>query len=393
MESIIIETIKRVVNESKKDSGWSDLALVGHNLSKEGINYKSMGFLKLKDLFLDPSTESVFELHEDDSIQPSVFSVREKKASSYSKKTRTNSRDRASSPFNLMRWAYIREFQSVVAQLKKMALEERWYYEKQDPSNPYPILSNYLKYTFFRLMKEEKVQYKNGFAAFNTGLVNKLYDPIYALFEKNKNVGMQEWFFINFCVAGQEREGKQLVEIFNPLPERATYANSPSDYFYDGKSEPLMDWDHIILDNVARLPIDFLMENKPNNFVVRDTEGMEEMARREYIDSFVKAIKDDDKAFRIMQNRIKDALKVAMKRVEWNFRTAIPMYYPTRDIVSLLLPLALVDEDKIDIALVIERKPSGLYQGQTILPLELAYSDARLINRPDSDWLVANNIE
>lgn len=390
MEQIIIETIKKVVNESMKESGWSDLAFVGNKLAKEGLNFKSMGFLKLKDMFLDPDVETVFELKADNSTPP-VFSVREKKSTSRSN-ARKNFRD--NDP-NLMQWAYMGDFQSAITKLKNLALEERWYYERQNPSYPYPILSNYLKYTFFRLMKENKVKCGTNYAAFNTGLVNKLYDPIYALFGKNNKVqnNRYEWYFIDFCVAGQEREGKTLVNSFNPLPERATYADSNSDYFYDGKSEPIMDWNHIILENVGRLPVDFLTENRPDGFIIRDTEEMEEMDKRAYYASFAKAIENDAKIFRTMQNRIKDALKVAMKRVEWNFKTAIPMYYPRNNTFSLLLPLALVDEDKIDVALVIEKKPSGLYQGQTILPLELAYCDARLITRPDSDWLVANNIE
>ena len=60
--------------------------------------------------------------------------------------------------------------------------------------------------------------------------------------------------------------------------------------------------------------------------------------------------------------------------------------------MSLLLPLALVDDEKVDIALVVEKTESGNYLGHTILPLEWAYSNARLVCRPDSDWLVAENI-
>jgi hypothetical protein len=36
---------------------------------------------------------------------------------------------------------------------------------------------------------------------------------------------------------------------------------------------------------------------------------------------------------------------------------------------------------------VVERKQSGAYQGQTVLPLAMAYSNSRLVTRPDSDWL------
>ena len=86
-------------------------------------------------------------------------------------------------------------------------------------------------------------------------------------------------------------------------------------------------------------------------------------------------------------NRIKDAVSLALKKVEWNYKTAIPVYFPAQNTVSLLLPLCLVDEDHVDLALVVERQKSGAYQGQTILPLNLAYTNSRLITRPDSDWL------
>jgi hypothetical protein len=39
------------------------------------------------------------------------------------------------------------------------------------------------------------------------------------------------------------------------------------------------------------------------------------------------------------------------------------------------------------LALVVERKQSGAYQGQTVLPLAMAYNNSRLVTRPDSDWL------
>lgn len=91
--------------------------------------------------------------------------------------------------------------------------------------------------------------------------------------------------------------------------------------------------------------------------------------------------------------RIENALETSIKRANWNYKTAIPMYYPTLNTTSLLLPLALLDENVIDVALVIEKQPSGNYIGQTILPLEWAYSNARLITRPDSDWLITEHIQ
>jgi len=117
------------------------------------------------------------------------------------------------------------------------------------------------------------------------------------------------------------------------------------------------------------------------------------LEKNNYYNELSKAIETDSKKFRAIKNRFSDSLSLALKRVQWNFKTAIPMYYPSNDKMSLLLPLSLIDDDIIDLALVTEKTPSGNYLGHTILPLDWAYSNARLITRPDSDWLVAEQIE
>ena len=66
------------------------------------------------------------------------------------------------------------------------------------------------------------------------------------------------------------------------------------------------------------------------------------------------------------------------------------MYYPRIDKMCLFLPLCLVEDNKVDVALVVEKKSSGRYQGSTIYRLDWAYKCARLICRPDSDWLTIN---
>ena len=91
-------------------------------------------------------------------------------------------------------------------------------------------------------------------------------------------------------------------------------------------------------------------------------------------------------------NRLQDAIDLAVKRVRWNYKTAIPLYFPKGNCMSLMLPLSLQEDSKADAALVVQLMDSGVYQGQTILTLDQAYVDARLICRPDSDWLNPGNI-
>jgi hypothetical protein len=298
-------------------------------------------------------------------------------------------------PHNLMQWAWMGDFRQVISDLKSFALKERWHYKSQNPTFPYPILSKYLSYTFFRLSKENgKIKSNEQYSAFNTGLVNNLYEPIYALFEKNKVQGKQEWYFHEFCISGVGKAGKLFASNFNPLPERAQFFNNPAELIYDlNAPEPQMNWNHIILDNVSRLPLEFLEENKPSGFLFRDSSTMNTIERIQYFESLAEAIEADSKKFRAIKNRFADSLSLALKRVQWNFKTAIPMYYPSNNKMSLLLPLSLLDDEVIDLALVTEKTQSGSYLGHTILPLSWAYSNARLITRPDSDWLIAEKIE
>ena len=50
------------------------------------------------------------------------------------------------------------------------------------------------------------------------------------------------------------------------------------------------------------------------------------------------------------------------------------------------MPLCLISEDHVDLALVLSKAKGG-YLAHTIFPLDWAYKHSRLITRPDSDWL------
>lgn len=398
----ILQKIIQVLDNNKSTDGWTDLAVIGKPLTDLGVNYKALGYLKLREL-IEEYQENIEIKRDETSHKVPVLYARQKlidrqtqtKTSITTTVTKHQVKQNGSIPQNLMQWAWMSDFRQVVNDLKNIALKERWFYKTQNPSFPFPILSKYLTYTFFRLSKEPgKIKTTDQYASFNTGLVNNLYEPIYALFEKNRVQGRQEWYFHEFCISGVGKAGKILASNFNPLPERAHYFSNPSELIYDSSApEPQLNWNHIILDNVSRLPIDFLEENKPEGFLFRDTATMNTIERDQYYTDLAAAIENDSKKFRAIKNRFSDSLDLALKRVQWNFKTAIPMYYPPYNKMSLLLPLSLIDDEVIDLALVTEKTQSGNYLGHTILPLGWAYSNARLVTRPDSDWLVADRIE
>lgn len=294
-----------------------------------------------------------------------------------------------------------------------IALEERWYYNDADKQTK-PILKNYLSYTFERLQYEDEIERKKAQkenrqprlkileneknAIFNTGLVDSIYDPIYAFFSRNTGKYesiTQPWVFIAFATANSYYQN--IITDFAYKPIRAEYFTNPSDLYYDCNAQkPTINWEHIIKDNIERLPIGFIKKGATEGFnFIDDIDALPKPQRRDYYEKLAQAIYNDEDWLQFLTTKFRNALDIALSRVAWNYKTAIPVYYVTDHKLSLLLPLALEKKGIIDVALVCEHKvdeASGVnnYVGRTIFTLQMAYNNARLITRPDSDWLMAD---
>ena len=298
---------------------------------------------------------------------------------------------------DLLQWSYLGYLPNTLNQLRALALSERWEFQNtpEDPDHPFPILHSYLRYTFERLVLEGKVRISANeqFAAFNTGLVDSRYETIFAVFQRNEGAS-SPWQLAEFCIAGEGSEGRNLVRNFTPLPSPAHYFDSPTDLLYDArKGSPELDWEHVVIERIDRFPPAFLEDNCPAGFELRDVRGLSWQDRRQYRESLGQAIQDDKKTYRRIMNRVRDAVQLSIKRVSWNFKTAVPQYYPRVQQLQLLLPLCLVSDECVDLALAVEITPAGGYLGHTTLPLDWAYRNARLVCRPDSDWLEPDAIQ
>jgi len=158
----------------------------------------------------------------------------------------------------LLDWAYMGYVPRALADLANLALRERWEFKDTapDPDRPQPILYSYVLQTFGRLVLEEKVLVNRhaSFAAFNTGLVDPRYEPIYALFVPSTQ-GRSPWRLSSFCIAGEGPDGQNMVRHFNPLPPLAHYFDQPADLLYDTRvGKPEMDWRHVVIDRIDRYP-------------------------------------------------------------------------------------------------------------------------------------------
>lgn len=181
----------------RKD-GWTPMSTIGLKLIASGIDIKDYGFAKLKPFF--ESLSEHFVISEDEQSHLPLIKCNGKGTQNSVSNFKKNTNSNKDELILLTQWANINQ-KSAIETLKNMALSERWTYSIENENYPSPILAKYLKWTFVKLMRENKILYSNEYAAFNTGLVDKFYKPIYAVFDKNK-YNKQPWHFIDFCVAG-----------------------------------------------------------------------------------------------------------------------------------------------------------------------------------------------
>lgn len=381
MNATTINKVKKIVESAKRDDEWTDLATVGALLNTHNIDFKSFGFLKLKAFF--EAMGDAFELSTDSATGLPIVRVG---------KVSQNKTNGYQDVF-LQQWSYIQISEAIV-KLKEIAIEEEWNYSNSSSDSPYPILGQYLKWTFVKLKREDKVLYANNYAAFNTGLVDKYYKPVFALFDKNKIKGKQPWHFIDFCVAGSSTYASRVLsDNFSVLPQRAVYIRKYDDVMYDCNLPVDCNWEHILEDHIERIP-NSLLRQVCSEFDIKETNQMHLQEAGEYYDSLKEFLLSNPDKLSLLSHIMNMALERAKLRVEWNYKTAIPVYYPTTDSVNLILPLALNmnEPEQISLALVMTKTPAGRYRGVTIFTLDMAYSNARLITKPSSDWLVPESI-
>jgi hypothetical protein len=218
----------------------------------------------------------------------------------------------------------------------------------------YSILKNYLEHTFRKVQQESKVAYTTGntHACFNTGLVTKNLEEIYAFFEAYNNLKAKN----NnppFCFkAFLKQSNIQLLQTFpGHLPAIADFFQKPEDLIFNPSCQLIPQIDHIIEDNIARFPKH--MQSLDSNEIRRRLEG---------------------------------AIDEVKRRVKTNYKIAVPQYYDNK--IQLLLPLNLTPgSPNPDLALVTHKISPDTYTARTCLTLHMAYNNARLIVKPQSSWL------
>lgn len=87
-----------------------------------------------------------------------------------------------------------------------------------------------------------------------------------------------------------------------------------------------------------------------------------------------------------LQNYINGCIVATKEKLRRNYKLAVPQYFITTGTIQLLIPLCLGDPGVADLAIVVEDYGT-MYRASTCLTLDMAINNARLIARPDRDWL------
>ncbi|WP_052832999.1 DUF3825 domain-containing protein [Bradyrhizobium sp. LTSP885] len=230
-----------------------------------------------------------------------------------------------------------------------LAQAEDWTYKQKNKKYPHPVLFSYIVYTFAQLLQEDKLAFatdRNGkkVACGNTGLLTNLQEDIYAFFLENRDKSIpQKWTLDRFVTGADGR-----LNSFSKLPEIANYFNNPVDLIFDASLELRERAEHILEHNLERFPVE-VQSNRHQ-----------------------------------LKQNYDGALANARKRVLRNYKTAIPQFHKGQ--LQLLLPLCMRHSNIADLALVVS-KEGQTYIASTVLELDDAYNNARLIARPDREWL------
>ena len=159
--------------------------------------------------------------------------------------------------------------------------------------------------TFTLRNKALEISKDGEFCCFNTGLLTSRLKDIYAVFQKNKNTGMQMWFFKGWF----DYTEVTLMEKFEHIPQRPPFYTSTTDLFFDPRIELRINPEQIKLD-------------------------ADDKARLQKACPSVSP-EDLDK---ILPNRLERTKNIALLSP----RTAVPMYFPGTHSMFLLLPLHIL---------------------------------------------------
>ncbi len=231
--------------------------------------------------------------------------------------------------------------------LSKMAEEEIWTVNDQEPNS---VLFKYILGTFKQCYIQNKFLYTidNQYCCFNTGLLTPNGNDILCVFRKNDRPNVQPWV-LNFFADKTER---RYMDLFPDIPALATYTENFEKFYFNPDYDIIISTDHILDDNWER------------------------------ISTVVPLSKTIVKSLMV---GVIEETKIKIKR---NTRLVVPQYYHNEIMYLLPIRIPIMDDKYVTMALAVELTQSKQYRANTIFTKEMAYEKARLLMKPESNWLL-----
>ena len=231
------------------------------------------------------------------------------------------------------------------------------------PNTAFPKLLNYLNYTFKRLLDLEQNSPGRYFSfssdglwvAFNTGLQNVHGSDLLAVFERYKQREghpvkvVSDWVFKG-CYTPTEKLYRD--KFGTNIPDIAWYSRDSRDYVFDTSY------------HLERDVFDHLFER------AKERAGLPNASDE------------------VVRNYLRGAIENLIPKICRNYKVAIPVYYVEEHRMQMLLPFVSASNSSDISCFLVERDDNDrVYHLKTIFDLDHAYFAARLITRPDKEWL------
>ena len=236
--------------------------------------------------------------------------------------------------------------------LEHLAEPEKWRFK--DPTAFHGVLDvlfYYIVHTFDRCFNQGKISIcaDESAASFNTGLMTASGEEIFGVFRpfdhyEPDNPLSNYWYLTSFF----KESSREFLSLGLDAPAMATYFESYSELYFDPNLEIIVNYEHILKDNYDRLP--------------PEMQQMDPAIAAPVLSGF---------------------LDHAKKRIRRNSRIPVPQFYNGR--IMFLIPLRAFGDEPMVLA--VERY-EGHYRANTILTLNMAYNCARLLTKPESNWLL-----
>jgi len=234
------------------------------------------------------------------------------------------------------------QYDSLLQGLIALAEEEPWTCETEND-----ILKAYINKTFEKCFQQKDilVSQDENYACFDSGLLSRKLEKIYGLFVKNDR-DTPYWKLKRFCPESET----EILKNFPTKPKKTDYFSNPEDYYFNPKAE--------ITPNL----IHFFDEEE--NVFDRLPEDIKKLPPEDII------------------ALIKGKIGILKDRIERNPRIVIPLYY--KDKITFACPISIMNHD---LALIIGKYEGDAYRVNTIFPLSITYKKARMLMRPEANWL------